>query len=82
LTVRDDRQNDRIDRNVAKAEGEEAVRRWLAFLCYTAILADGLLISFLIGSGGWFSAIPNTEVPMIVPPVVVLVGLTMAANRI
>jgi len=61
---------------------EEAVKRWLAFLCYTAILGDGLVISFLIGTGGWLWAIPNTSVPMIVPPTVVLVGLIVAARRI
>jgi hypothetical protein len=65
----------------AKAEGI-GMKRWLSFLCYTAILADGLLISFLIGSGGWFWAIPNTQVPIIVPPAVVFVGLILAARRI
>jgi hypothetical protein len=58
------------------------MKRWLAFLCYTAILADGLLISYLIGAGGTLYAIPNTQVPIIVPPAVVLVGLVMAARRI
>lgn len=63
-------------------KGKEAVKRWLAFLCYTAILADGLFISFLIGTGGSLWAIPNTSVPMIVPPAVVFVGLIVAARRI
>ena len=26
--------------------------RWLAFLCYTAILVDGLFILMVIGNGG------------------------------
>jgi hypothetical protein len=58
------------------------MRRWLAFLCYTVILADGLLISFLIGTGGSLWVIPNTPVPIIVPPAAVFFGLVMAARRI
>lgn len=66
----------------ASGKGEEAVKRWLAFLCYSAILADGLFMWFLIGTGGFFWAIPHTGIPLIVPPAVVLWALVLAARRI
>ena len=56
--------------------------RWLAYLCYTAILVDGLFLMFLIGNRGWFWSIGGSGVPLIVPPALVLVALILAAKRI
>jgi hypothetical protein len=54
--------------------------RLLAFLCYTAILVDGLLILFLIGSGGFLWMVAG--VPLILPPLVLLAALILLARWI
>jgi hypothetical protein len=55
-------------------EGREQVKNWREHLRVAAIVANALLVMFLIGSKGWWMSI-GFGVPLVVPPVLAILAL-------
>ena len=52
------------------------VKNWREHLRLVAILANVLLVMFLIGTKGWFMSM-GLGVPLIVPPVLAIIALAL-----
>jgi hypothetical protein len=57
-------------------ERHEDVKNWREHLRLVAILANVLLVMFLIGTKGWFMSM-GFGVPLMVPPVLAIIALAL-----
>jgi hypothetical protein len=61
-------------------KGDEEMKNWREHLRLVAILANVLLVMFLIGTKGWFMSM-GLGVPLIVPPVLAIIVLALVRRR-
>ena len=61
-------------------ERHDDVKNWREHFRLVALLANVLLVMFLIGTKGWFMSM-GLGVPLIVPPVLAIIALALVRRR-
>ena len=61
---------------MGEGEGGEEMKDWREHLRLVAIIANVLLVMFLIGSKGWWMSM-GFGVPLIIPPALAIIALAV-----